>query len=173
MTRLTKGMYGHEFSFGEGVSKLFGLGCGQMRGQDYVHNGGWYNAQGEKLGWGDLSIEDVQNIRDGLEKGEAFIVLGEHDSFWEHVEQIGTIGSLSTVKPTEAAPGVDFVLSKARIVIMPGKVYLPTHKHSPSKDGDTKVVQYWRGEDGPTVEATYIDRAKLPQLLGVKANISE
>ncbi len=114
MAQLTKGMYGSQF---ERVSSLFGLSCGQIRGKDFVHNGGWYNKQGEKLGWGDLAVEDFQKIRRELEDGELFIILGEKDSFWNFTTTPGLLGHNCGTKPTIEAPGVDYVAAKARFII--------------------------------------------------------
>ena len=114
MAQLTKGLYGHQF---ENASQLFGLRCGQIRGKDFVHNGGWYNKAGEKLGWGDLSVEDFQRIRRELEEGEMFIILGESDSFWNFVERPGLLGHNAVTKPDVEAPGVDYVAAKARYII--------------------------------------------------------
>ena len=70
----------------------FGLHAGQIRSVNYsncrecgideklVHNGGWYNREGEKIGWGDLSLGDMENVRRHLEPKGAFIVLSETDS---------------------------------------------------------------------------------------------
>ncbi len=112
--RLTKGMYGHEFG---STSDLFGIRCGQMRGGELVHNGGWYNRLGEKLGWGDLSIEDMQRIASQLEEGELFIILGERDSYWDIHEEKGD------QKKDEHAPGVEYVTKKCRYIIAPKQLY--------------------------------------------------
>lgn len=42
----------------------FGLKVGAVRGKDLVHNGGWYNGVGEKIGWGDLAVEDIKKNQD-------------------------------------------------------------------------------------------------------------
>ena len=121
MTRLSKGMYGSEFRNAE---TMFGIRCGQMRGRDMVHNGGWYNSAGEKLGWGDLAPEDFLRISAELEDGELFIILGEHDSFWNFVtSNPGPIGSCAKTEPTADAPGVDFVSDKCRYIIAKGQYY--------------------------------------------------
>lgn len=114
MARLTKGLYGHQFG---PTSNLFGLHCGQIRGKDFVHNGGWYNRLGEKLGWGDLSTDDFFRIRRELEEGEMFIILGESDSFWNFVTRPGLLGHNAVTKPDVEAPGVDYVAEKARYII--------------------------------------------------------
>ena len=49
-----------------GAKGLFGLRCGQLRGKQVAHNGGWYNGLGEKIGWGDLSQDDLSRIASQL-----------------------------------------------------------------------------------------------------------
>ncbi len=120
--RLTKGMFGHEFGRPGEASSLFGLRCGQIRSKDYVHNGGWYNRQGEKLGWGDLSLDDLQRIEQQLEEGELFIILYEADSFRAFVRSPGIIGSRSVVNPDIEAPGVQFVAERCCIIIAHGRL---------------------------------------------------
>ena len=118
--RLTKGLFGHEF---RSASTLFGIRCGQCRGRDFVHNGGWYNRDGEKLGWGDLAPADFLKISNELEDGELFIILYESDSFWNFVTRLGIIGSMATVKPDVEAPGVDFVAEKCCYIVAKHRLY--------------------------------------------------
>jgi hypothetical protein len=119
MSRLTKGMFGTEFS---NTSHLFGLSCGQMRGAQIVHNGGWYNAKGEKLGWGDLGSEDFRKLQHELRDDELFIVLSESDSFWNFVRHNpGTIGSDCRTEPTESAPGPAYVAEKCSFILTKGR----------------------------------------------------
>ena len=118
--RLTKGLYGHEFEHKDGLFSLF---CGQMRGTSVSHNGGWYNQLGEKLGWGDLSQKDLEKISKGLKPGEAFIVLGEHESFWNFVTRFGPIGAMCEKTLEESAPGIDYVADHARFAIFPGEIH--------------------------------------------------
>lgn len=122
MAQLTRGMYGNEFNR---TGTVFGLRCGQMRYRPdkITHNSGWYNKLGEKLGWGDLGASDFKRIAKELEDGELFIILGESDSFWNFVTQIGPIGSMLKTTPTIEAPGIDYVASHARFVIAQGKLY--------------------------------------------------
>lgn len=124
MVQLTKGMYGHEFHYSKG--DLFGLRCGQMRGDDakMTHNSGWYNKSGEKIGFGDLSTKDFQRISSELDDGELFIILGESYSFWNFVTRPGLIGNMAQTKPTVEAPGVDYVAEHAMYVIARNQLYL-------------------------------------------------
>src|ERR1700686_2213735 len=110
MPQLTKGMYGDQF---KRESRLFGIACGQMRAAELVHNGGWYNKDGEKLGWGDLSLSDMDRIASELEEGELFVILGEQDSFWSFVYARG----LPNIGLEETAPGKAYVADKARFIV--------------------------------------------------------
>ncbi len=129
--QLTKGVYGHEF---RPASNLFGLSCGQIRSKDFVHNGGWYNRAGEKLGWGDLSVDDFQRIYRELNDDELFIILGERDSFWNFVTRPGLIGSMAETEPTVEAPGVDYVAEKCRFIIGRNGLYLVDEYGSRKED---------------------------------------
>lgn len=132
--QLTKGMYGTEFGRTPETA-LFGLRCGQIRGRDFVHNGGWYNRAGEKLGWGDLAQSDFTNITERLEEGELFIILAESDSFWNFVtHNPGIIGSMCATKPDASAPGVDYVAEKAMYVIGPMELYYVDRWSSEKRD---------------------------------------
>ena len=122
MAQLTKGMYGTESKFNP-TGGLFGLRCGQCRGRDFIHNGGWYNRDGEKLGWGDLSPQDFLRISNEIEDGELFIILYEGDSFWNFVVRPGIIGSMAAVKPEVEAPGVDFVSEKCCYILAKHRLY--------------------------------------------------
>jgi len=132
--RLTKGLYGHEF---QSASTLFGLCCGQMRsGAGHsIHNGGWYNHLGEKIGWGDLSSTDLARISNELSSDEIFVVLPESASFWNFVKKVGPIGSMCTTEPTEKAPGVDYIRKHCFYIIKPGKV-IRVNDYSEPASGD-------------------------------------
>ncbi len=123
--RLVPGMYGRQDFSKVG---LFGLVRGQIspRKLKLVHNGGWYNHLGQKIGWGDLSSKDFRRISSGLKKGELFIVLSEKDSFWAFVSSIGATGGLSAVREEERSPGVSYVADRALYVIAPRKIYAVT-----------------------------------------------
>lgn len=122
LQRLTKGMYGHEF---QPLSPLFGLRCGQMRGGDqkWCHNAGWYNSNGEKLGWGDLSRRDIGNMMEGLFLGEVVIVLSEEDSFWNFVREARDFGWNANVEPDVEAPGKAYVMAKAVYLVTRGQIF--------------------------------------------------
>ncbi|RDJ34978.1 MAG: hypothetical protein DWQ19_09090 [Crenarchaeota archaeon] len=133
MTRLTSGVYGHEFDSKIGPFDLF---CGQTRRDSLVHNGGWYNKYGEKLGWGDLNKKDLHRIKNNLQDDELFIILGERDSFWNFVEHLGTIGAMCKTNEKEQNPGVQYVAEKARYVIAKGKLMIHEDNYLSTLDWD-------------------------------------
>lgn len=134
---LTKGMFGRQF---RPVEARFGIFCGQLRGHELSHNGGWYNRQGEKLGYGDLDVADFQRLSRELEPGEVFIILGEQDSFWNFVTELGPVGALCTTKPDVEAPGADYVIEHARFVITRGHLYYVRREFD-----DTEPTWTYRG----------------------------
>ena len=105
----------------------FGIATGQKRSQsggELIHNGGWYDASGTKIGWGDLAECDLQKAASELKDGEKLIILGEQDSFWNFVKRPGIIGAMADVDtPTEQNPGMDYIKENARWIVVPGKIY--------------------------------------------------
>jgi hypothetical protein len=65
-----------DFVFGQ--RGRFGLSEDQMRAGRFVQNAGWFNQHGQRCGYGDLSVEDMQRIASELEDGEIFVVLSEY-----------------------------------------------------------------------------------------------
>lgn len=102
-------------------------GCktSQMRGTGHlVHNGGWYNAAGEKIGWGDLDEADLNRLADNLPSDAVLFILGEQDSFWKFVTfNPGIVGDMCQTSADEKLPGMEYVLSKAFMVLVNGQWY--------------------------------------------------
>lgn len=154
MAQLIKGMYGHEF---HNESTLFGIRCGQMRADDFVHNGGWYNKLGERLGFGDLSHDDFRKISEELNKDELFIVLGESDSFWNFVDHNpGLIGSMCGVKPTAEAPGVDYIADKCAYIIGKNQLFFV------DRYGTRTEESFWSGN---RLEFKVLSRVAVREML--------
>lgn len=117
-------------------------GCksGQMRGTGHrIHNGGWYNAAGEKIGWGDLEDDDLQRLADAMPRHGVLFILGEQDSFWRFVTyNPGIIGDMCQTSPTEKLPGMEYILDKAAFVILPYAWYIVDRwgysAHSPKEN---------------------------------------
>ena len=103
---------------------------GSMAVPSMVHNGGWYNSKGDKLGWGDLGPRHFKSIQKGLQPGELLIVLGEHDSFWNFVTHTAIVGALCATDPKEQNPGVQYLVEKARWCISKDAFYWVSHTES-------------------------------------------
>lgn len=95
--KLTQGIYG------DLSCNLFGLQLDQKRQNEVIRNAGWFNIKGEKIGKGDLSLDDIDNIACGLQSEDLFIILNEADSSWDMP------GNLDRF-----APGLPYVMEKAR-----------------------------------------------------------
>lgn len=133
-------------------SKLFGLSEGQMRGNDFVHNGSWYNDKGEKIGWGDLSVKDIINIALNLEENEQFYILPEGSSYWAFTKVNDDLSH--TVSKDASAPGIDYVKSKARYLIESGKVMVFLDSWSAKDPRKNYHAESYQKIFGPTVKVT-------------------
>lgn len=105
-----------------------GLREGAIRGDDFVHNGGWYNSAGDKIGWGDLSPLDFSRIQSKLKEKECFIVLGESDSYWHFVtfdKEVSKNPGITKVwvDAQEKNPGLEYIASKIYYLITKDTVY--------------------------------------------------
>jgi len=127
MKLLEKGLYGSEF---DQKNNLFGLSCGRIKshGGRLLRDAGWYNSDGEKIGWGDLTEDDAITIRDGLRKrhsDEIFIVLDRHSSYWNLKNR------------NEMAPGIGYVIEHAEYFITKEEIYI-----TPAFVGDIAEFDY-------------------------------
>lgn len=105
---------------------MLARGCtsGQVRMRETVHNGGWYNATGEKIGWGDLNQDDIDQIAQRLPKDGVLFILGEQDSFWRFVvHNPGPIGACCVTTDSEQRPGLEYVLDRAFLVFVRNTAY--------------------------------------------------
>jgi hypothetical protein len=108
---LTKKLYGSEFSPTKDAP--FGLRCGQMGSHRGLgHNAGWYNALGEKVGWGDFTAMNAERVMAEIPENELLILLSEEDSYWNFV----SFGGKPKVKGDEYSPGIDYVADHSRYV---------------------------------------------------------
>lgn len=81
---------------------------GQCLVDDTFHNAGWYNREGVKVGSGDLSTLNLELLYTYLPVGEVLFILNEQDSTW------GVPKNLD-----RDAPGIDYVIAKARAIGTP------------------------------------------------------
>lgn len=118
---LIQDLYGEEFKPFLGP---FGLQSGQLRVErGFGHNATWYNALGERLGWGDLSSDDVIRIREEIPVNETFITVGENMSFRHFVTNSPMIGSMAEVRIKVMRPGIGYVAQNARFIIRKDIIY--------------------------------------------------
>ena len=73
-----------------------------------THNSSWYNDKGEKMGWGDLCICDIERI--GKEAASPFYILPE-SCFWDWRQGAAQI--------SESNPGITLVREKVLMVVVP------------------------------------------------------
>lgn len=129
-------MFGSEFGPKTEATQVFGLRTGQMRHPDTIHNGGWYNARGEKLGWGDLNVADYTRIQAQLEEDDVFVVLTEQDSFWNFVTKLGgTLGCLHETNAEMYAPGIAYVKEHVFLLITRERAAYVGDAGDPSRPG--------------------------------------
>lgn len=78
-----------------------GLQYGQVRQKAVLTNAGWFSHDGEKLGVGDLSMQDLAEISRNIPIGETFFALPESVclNFPSNLDRL--------------SPGIDFVVDKA------------------------------------------------------------
>lgn len=134
---LTKGMY-----YNGGDVGRFGLYMGQVRHKEIVHNGTWYNGQGEKLGWGDLGAQDIIRISKELEAGELFITVREYPSYWGLPKDVDS-----------EAPGLAFCRENCTWIIKPGEIFY-------ADDYRDKRVDWKLNDEQPVVS---IPRSEVDQ----------
>lgn len=99
MALLTKCIYGYETN---PKKTPFGFLNNQMRLDSIIHNAGWFNIKGERIGCGDLSLKDLQTIAKSIPAGEIFIALNEADSGWNIPSELN-----------HSEPGFHYVINNA------------------------------------------------------------
>jgi hypothetical protein len=125
----------------------FGIRYGQIRHHERVHNGGWYNAIGEKLGWGDLDDKDIIRISKELAGDDVFVVLPESCSHWDFLQRFEDCGGgmvRKVMDPKEEAPGIEYLCKHCYLVILPGDWYWvsydPINQHEVTRERATEII---------------------------------
>lgn len=114
------------------------LRVGLCCGDDLIHNGGWYNSKGEKLGWGDLSLAKIRTIISNLNKGEVFVVLPETASYWDFIEYKD---SKMYLKAEENNPGQEYISSNCSYIFTKDGIFFrPKYGNMPP--GKTSFPHY-------------------------------
>jgi hypothetical protein len=102
-TLLTKSVYGLETDPNKTPFKLIN---GQQKLNGIISSAGWFNGKGERLGYGDLSIKDINRISKNIPDNEMFYVLSEVDASWDIPKELD-----------RSAPGTDYVINNASWII--------------------------------------------------------
>ncbi len=133
--RLEKGAFYNR----DGKPYHFGLITSQTRSQKFIQNTSWYNKKGYKIGWGDLSPQDIRNIMKNIHKDELFIVLQETESFWKFVFYGDPVlGDLFGVSHTDIEnPSNEFLIQYCQFLIGRRKLY---YVHD--KNNHNKVIEF-------------------------------
>ena len=156
-----------KFAYSERLTfEVMQLHNGRQRNGAVYHNAGWYVlgkvvGSCQKVGWGDLGVQDILNIENALTEGEALFILHEEDSFWNFVtDNPGIIGAFCKTMPTEQDPGIDYVLEKVAGIVIKG-AFLRVQAFSAKKTGE----KYFLEREGPALEETAIWRKDVKEML--------
>lgn len=144
-----------------------GLYSSQMRGNDLIHNGGWYNRQGVKLGWGDLSPADLMRIAEKITGDEAFIILPEGDSHWAF-QTFSRDGKWKLGTKKEWEPMLEYVVLKARWAVFPGEVHFIPSRYDHDLVPGTEIGEQRWGSRCNGLKARVLDGATLALRLGIQ-----
>lgn len=106
--QLTRDMYWRRLRREENP---FGICWGQIRPARISHNGRWFNKAGERLGWGDLSMSDLQRVAVEILASELFIVVAERNALLSQPEEV------------QRAPGVEHVAEYADYIVGRDKIF--------------------------------------------------
>jgi len=115
-------------------SHRFGLGDAQCVADSFVHNGRWFNRQGQLLGYGDLSKQNLSTIADELKDGELFLVMREFDFCIDIKNRKDTYDWESLL----ANERQQYVYDYATFLVAPGKVY---EMGGFAQDGTTRTAR--------------------------------
>lgn len=160
------------------VAKAFHLHNGQMRTDEHsvAHNGVWFNAQGEKLGCGDLNVVDLPIIRANLRRNDRFVVLHENDGHIDRVtrniDQYGWNGNV----PQSHEPGPVYVATKCCWIITgpnnfsDGVIYRVQDSYDHKRRPNDRGWEWAEGAD-MKIKVMKISRNEAFRLLGLNPDL--
>jgi len=135
---------------------------GNCVAQDTVHNGGWYDLRGVKIGWGDLSPTNLVALCEKIGDDDALLILHESDSFFKFVESYGVNGATCVVDADgEKHPGIDYVMSRLAFVVHDHQLF---HTYTRSNDETGEEIELRNGVKA-TCYSTDQMRKKLKKLI--------
>ncbi len=128
--RLTKGVFVNPLP---GTPRLFGLKLGQIKQNAVIKSAGWYNQNGERAGFGDLDLPDLERIAADIAPGDFFIALSREDAnCFVHPLMPG---KKTLPQSNIEHPGQKYILEKARYIIAADHIYL-VQKRGKKKNTD-------------------------------------
>lgn len=130
--QLSKGIYSGEI---DPAKTPFGFLNDQRRNDSVLNNAGWFNGAGDKLGTGDLSIDDLILAGKQLTTGEMFLVLSEFDTSWDMPSHLD-----------KQAPGIDYVMKNIVWAVYSGSVYRVKNSISRSVENAAGFTEIPRSE---------------------------
>lgn len=123
---LSKGIFGIET---DPTKTPFGFISGQIRINGLLNNAGWFNSRGEKLGYGDLSLDDLKTVSKQIPSKELFFVLSEFDTAWDIPKELD-----------KQAPGIDYVMKHCLWVVYSGEIFKVRDAIKASKTADYEAI---------------------------------
>lgn len=120
MSTLNAGMYS------DPACKFAGLVQDQRRSNPLMTNASWFNDRGEKIGSGDLTIRDLDEVAANMPIGELFIALSEYSSVWNVPSGMSRFN-----------PGIDYVMQNAAWVVSGFDATFDTIYHINSTTGES------------------------------------
>lgn len=95
-------------------SNPFGLCAGQCKIDEVIHNGFWFNSEGEYIGWGDLTSQNLRRISEEIGEGISFYILDEVDGHPHTINE--------RIRRNGDFPGSIYVEQHAFMVITRGQI---------------------------------------------------
>ncbi len=128
--RLMKGVFVNPLP---GTPRLFGLKLGQIKQNAVIKSAGWYNQNGERAGFGDLDLPDLERIAADIAPGDFFIALSREDANC-FVHPL-VPGKKTLPQSNIEHPGQKYILGKARYIVAGDHIYL-VQKRNKEKNTD-------------------------------------
>ncbi len=123
----------------------------------HVHNAGWYDETGKRIGFGDISLRNLVAVANGLKDNERFIVLCEEDATSER--KYYTWLDTHPKEPVGVLvhhPGMGYLAAHCLFIVCPGALFTLNTRG---------VIDYEFVNCGTTIIAS--NRADMERELGI------
>lgn len=119
------------------LTSRFALKVGAKRSDDFIPRAQWFDCFGRKIGWGDLSMADLDRIKANLKDHEVFVVLNDTASFWDEIEKPGLLGWLGKAQKEHYFPGTEKIAHQCSYLITKDVFYI----HDPHVANNETIVE--------------------------------